>query len=688
MSNYALAVDIGGTFTDVVLRSGSGQTWVDKTLTTPESLDIGFFRAVDSALAKAGIEAAAVTDVVVHATTVVTNAVIERKGPLIALLVTEGFRDILTIKDEHRYEMFDPQIEFPEQLVTREMTFGVQERVLASGEVLTPLDATKAAAIVDVLKAKGVVSVAISFLNSYLNPANERVMREVVQARAPGMYVSISSDVAPQIREYPRTSTVVMNAYTTPITGPYLDALRDGLKQRGFTNDPLIMLSNGGVIGIDIAKKFPVRMVESGPAAGALAAAYYAEVLGLDRLLSFDMGGTTAKACIIEDRHPLISGNFEVDRIYRFKTGSGLPILIPSVDMIEIGAGGGSIASVSNLGLLKVGPQSAGSAPGPVAYGRGGQNATVTDADLVLGYLSADNFLGGDMKLDLAGAEKQLAQLGNSLGTSVRDVAAGIYRVVGESMTAAARAHAVDRGIDYRGVPLFAFGGAGPVHACYVAELLDSPMVIYPPLASVLSAFGTLVTPPRLDLSQGALSRLSALKWDDVDRIVAKLVADASSGLASAGCKQSDIKFQFGADLRYFGQQNEVTAWFDSDPRNKHDAASVRAVFEDVYEKLYSLRLSEVDVEIVSWRLVATGPVASRDSKVALQSAPAKPHGKRNARFGASDIETPVYARKDLAKGQTVDGPAIIEERETTIIILPGWRARVDATGCIMASKE
>jgi len=688
MSNYALAVDIGGTFTDVVLRSGSGQTWVDKTLTTPESLDIGFFRAVDSALAKAEIAATAVTDVVVHATTVVTNAVIERKGPLIALLVTDGFRDILTIKDEHRYEMFDPQIEFPEQLVAREMTFGVPERVLASGEVLTPLDTTKAAAIVDALKAKGVVSVAVSFLNSYLNPANERAMREVVQARAPGMYVSISSDVAPQIREYPRTSTVVMNAYTTPITGPYLDALRDGLRKRGFANDPLIMLSNGGVIGIDIAKKFPVRMVESGPAAGALAAAYYAEVLGLDRLLSFDMGGTTAKACIIEDRHPLISGNFEVDRIYRFKTGSGLPILIPSVDMIEIGAGGGSIASVSNLGLLKVGPQSAGSTPGPVAYGRGGQNATVTDADLVLGYLSADNFLGGDMKLDLAGAEKQLAKLGKSLGTSVRDVAAGVYRVVGESMTAAARAHAVDRGIDYRGVPLFAFGGAGPVHACYVAELLDSPMVIYPPLASVLSAFGTLVTPPRLDLSQGALSRLSALRWDDVDRIVARLVADSSSGLASAGCKPSDIKFQFGADLRYFGQQNEVTAWFETDPRQKHDAAQVRAIFEDAYEKLYSLRLPEVDVEIVSWRLVATGPVVSRDSKVALQSVPAKPRGKRSARFGANDIETPVYARKDLAKGQTLEGPAIIEERETTIIILPGWRARVDATGCIMASKE
>src|SRR3984957_14229232 len=572
-SNYALAVDIGGAFSDVVLRSASGYTWDDKTLTTPESLDIGFFRAVDSALAKAGIEAAAVTDVVVHATTVVTNAVIERKGPLTALLVTEGFRDILTIKDEHRYEMFDPQIEFPEQLVTREMTFGVPERVLATGEVLTALDTTRAAAVVDDLKAKGVLSVAVSFLNSYLNPANERAMREVVQARAPGMYVSISSDVAPQIREYPRTSTVAMNSYTAPITEPYLEALRAGLRERGFANDTLIMLSNGGVIGIDIASQFPVRMVESGPAAVALAAAYFADVLGLARLLSFDMGGTTAKACIIEDRQPLVVGDFGVDRIYPFKSGSGLPILIPSVDMIEIGAGGGSIASVSDLGLLKVGPQSAGSTPGPVAYGRGGDKPTVTDADLVLGYLSADNFLGGDMKLDRAGAEKQLGKLAELLGTTTLEAAAGIYRVVGESMTAAARAHAVDRGIDYRGLPLFAFGGAGPVHACYVAELLDSPVVIYPPLASVLSAFGTLVTPPRLDLGRGALSRLWALDWQQVDATLSELVREARSGLASAGCKPDDLAFRFGADMRYFGQQNEVTTWFETDPRENHDVA-------------------------------------------------------------------------------------------------------------------
>jgi N-methylhydantoinase A len=688
MSNYALAVDIGGTFTDIVLRSASARTWVDKTLTTPESLDIGFFRAIDAILKKASIEPSAITDVLVHATTVVTNAVIERKGPLTALLVTDGFRDILSIRDEHRYEMFDPQIEFPKSLISREMTFGITERVLATGEVLKPLDVAQAETTVEDLKNKGVVSVAVSFLNAYLNPVNERAMRDIIQKRVSDIYVSISSEVAPQIREYPRTSTVAMNAYTAPITGPYLDALRRGLKQRGFVNDPLIMLSNGGVIGIDVAKRFPVRMVESGPAAGALAAAYYAEVLGLDRLLSFDMGGTTAKACIIEDRQPLVVGNFEVDRIYRFKAGSGLPILIPAVDMIEIGAGGGSVASMSDLGLLKVGPQSAGSVPGPVCYGRGGQNPTVTDADLVLGYLSADHFLGGDMKLDLTAAEKQLSQLAKSLGTSLAETALGIYRVVGESMTAAARAHAADRGIDYRGLPLFAFGGAGPVHACYVAELLESPVVIYPPLASVLSAFGTLVTPPRLDLGRGALSRLSALDWQQVDAILSELVRDARSGLASAGCKPDDLAFRFGADMRYFGQQNEVTTWFETDPRENHDIAWVRKVFESTYENLYSLRLADVDVEVVSWRLVAIGPSAPRHSTPELAATPAKPKTTRKARFHRSDVDTPVYERRELARDQGIKGPAIIEERETTIIILPGWRANVDTTGCIMASKE
>src|ERR1700730_1367372 len=686
MSNYGLAVDIGGTFTDVVVRSAAGLPWVDKTLTTPDNLDTGFFRAIDAILHKVGIEPADVTDVLVHATTIVTNAVIERKGPPTALLVTEGFRDILTIRDEHRYDMFDPQIEFPEPLVSREMTFGIVERVLATGEVLTPLDVAQAAAVLEELECKGVVSVAVSFLNAYLNPTNECTMRDLLRKRAPDMYVSISSEVAPQIRDDPRTSTVAMNAYTAPITGPYLDGLRRGLKQRGFVNDPLIMLSNGGVIGIDVARRFPVRMVESGPAAGALAAAYYAELLGLDRLLSFDMGGTTAKACIIEDRQPLVVGTFEVDRMYRFKAGSGLPILVPSVDIIEIGAGGGSIASVSDLGLLKVGPQSAGSLPGPVCYGRGGQKPTVTDADLVLGYLSADNFLGGEMKLDLEQAKEQLSPLAQALGTSLMEAAWGIYRVIGESMTAAARAHAIDRGIDYRGLPLFAFGGAGPVHACYVAELLESPVVIYPPPASVLSAFCTLVTPPRLDLGRGALSRLSALDWQQVDVILSDLVRDGRDGLASAGCRPDELVFRLGAEMRYFGQQNEV--WFDADPRAKHDTAWLRGQFEGAYEKLYTLRLPDVDVEVVSWRLIAIGPSLPRHSTPALAERPRGRKATRKAHFNGAEIETPVYDRGHLARAQRIVGPAIIEERETTIIILPGWHATADDSGCIMARRE
>lgn len=686
-SQYALAVDIGGTFTDVVLRALDGRTWVDKTLTTHHDLLDGFFRAVALVLAKAEVTPPEIDDVIVHATTIVTNAIIERKGPKTALLVTEGFRDVLSIRDEHRYDMFDAQIEFPEPLVPRELTFGVTERTLADGSIAIEVDRQAAVSLAEMLKREGVVSVAVSFLNSFRNPRNEQIVRDLLVEHAPKLYVSLSSDVAPQIREYPRTSTAVLNAYTRPITQPYLRALRERLREQGFVNDPLIMLSNGGVIGADVAGRFPVRMIESGPAAGALAASYYAEALGLDRLLSFDMGGTTAKACIIENRQPLVTGTFEVDRMYRFKAGSGLPVLIPSIDMIEIGAGGGSIAAVGDLGLLKVGPKSAGSEPGPVCYGRGGSAPTVTDADLVLGFLDADHFLGGDMPLDRAAAERQIALLADKLGTGVGETAAGIYRVVGESMASAARAHATDRGIDYRGVPLLAFGGAGPVHACYVAELLESPTVIYPPLASVLSAFGTLVTPARLDLVRGALGRLSAVDWGEAGAILEQMVEEGRRALAEAGCAAETLSFVFGGDLRYFGQQNEVTIAFPDDPRRDRDVRALRQCFETAYEAQYGLRLGEVDVEIVSWRLTAFGPVVARHGRAELPAKPAVPKTKRRARFGKIDEPVDVYDRSALMLGQEVAGPVIIEERETTIIILPGWRARVDASGCITATR-
>ncbi|HXQ12052.1 MAG TPA: hydantoinase/oxoprolinase family protein [Caulobacteraceae bacterium] len=688
MLSYSLAVDIGGTFTDAVLRGSDGSLIVDKTLTTHHDLLEGFFRAVDLTLAKAGVDAAAIDGVVVHATTVVTNALIERKGPPTALITTKGFRDVLPIRNEHRYEMYDPQIEFAAPLIPRELTFEVDERILADGEVLRPVDVAEVEALVAQLRGAGVASVAICLINAFRNGANERAIAEVLRTAAPELYLSLSSSVAPQIREYPRASTTAINAYTTPITEPYLRGLAAGLQRANVANRPLIMLSSGGVIGAEVAGRNPVRMIESGPAAGALAAAYFAERLGLDRLLSFDMGGTTAKACLIEGRKPLVTGALEVDRKYRFCEGSGMPLTIPSIDMIEIGAGGGSIAYVDDLGLLKVGPESTGSEPGPACYGRGGARPTVTDADLVLGLLDADNFLGGDMPLDKAAAEAAIDGLAEGLRVSQAQAAAGVYRVVAEAMAAAARAHATDRGIDHRGLPLLAFGGAGPVHACAVGELLQSAAVIFPPQASVLSAFGALVTPVRLDLVRSALGRLDALNWDEVDRLLDEMTDEAHAALADAGAAPAEVRLRVGADLRYVGQQNEVQVTFDDDPRLAHDAGAIHRSFESAYFAQYDVNPSHVPIEIVSWRLTAQGPEDSADSA----RTPSEAHGAplREAAIPLWPVAGPVkvYARASLGRGQALTGPALIEERETTVVLSAGWDAVVDDTGCIIARRR
>jgi N-methylhydantoinase A len=634
------------------------------------------------------VGAQAIDGVVVHATTVVTNALIERKGPPTALIVTQGFRDVLSIRNEHRYEMYDPQIEFAPPLIPRELTFEVDERVLADGEVLRAADEAGIAALAPKLKAAGVTSVAVCLLNAFRNGANERRVAAVLRAAAPELYISLSSTVAPQIREYPRASTTAINAYTTPITEPYLRGLALGLKQAKVANNPLIMLSSGGVIGAEVAGRNPVRMIESGPAAGALAAAYFAERLGLDRLLSFDMGGTTAKACLIEGRKPLVTGLLEVDRKYRFCEGSGMPLTIPSIDMIEIGAGGGSIAYVDTLGLLKVGPESAGSEPGPACYGRGGAAPTVTDADLVLGLLDAANFLGGDMPLDKPAATRALDGLAGDLHVSRDAAAAGIYRVVAEAMAAAARAHATDRGVDHRGLPLLAFGGAGPVHACAVGELLQSAAVIFPPQASVLSAFGALVTPVRLDLVRSALARLDALDWDQVQRLAGEMTAEARAALAEAGSPPEGARLKIGADLRYAGQQNEVGVTFEGDPIAARDGEAIRRTFESAYFAQYGVNPSHVPIEVVSWRLTAQGP----EDRAGGARAPGAGEGRP-----VREVRTPlwpdagpakVYARTSLGRGQALSGPALIEERETTIVLPPGWDAVVDETGCVTARRR
>ncbi len=688
MSQYALAIDIGGTFTDVVLIAGDGRAWTDKTLTTHHDLLEGFFRAADAVAERAQIALSDIDDVVAHATTVVTNALIERKGPPTALLTTRGFGDVLYLRNEHRYDMFDPQIEYPDPLISRDLTWEHDERTFADGSTTGTPSEADIESIAEAMKARGVASLAVCLLNSYRNPTNEKQVAAVFARVAPEIEVSLSSDVAPQMREYLRTSTTALNAYTLPITKPYLAALTRKLNELKVHQEPLIMLSNGGVVGAKVAGSNPVRMIESGPAAGALVAGYYARRHGHDILMSFDMGGTTAKACLIQGGQPLVVGEFEVDRRYRFKPGSGMPITVPSIDMIEIGAGGGSIARVNELGLLKVGPDSAGSAPGPACYGRGGEQACVTDADVVLGILDPNNFLGGDMVLDEGAAFRAVESLAKVLEVPVHEAAFGIFSVVAESMAAAARAHATDRGVNYRGTPLLAFGGAGPVHACFVAERLDSSQVIYPPMASVLSAFGTLVTPVRLDLARSATITLEGFTPEIVAPVIGEMLAEGEHALIDAGIAREQIQYSFSADMRYLGQQNEVDVELPGNPCDGIDKAELRRRFEVAYQTLYGVQLDDMGVEIVSWRITARGADKEREAVIALPRDPGEPKATRSVFFDKAFLDVPVYARTSLAAGQTVDGPVIVEERETTAFILPGWCLQVHADGSLIATRD
>jgi N-methylhydantoinase A len=687
MTHHALAVDIGGTFTDIVLVSSDGSSFVDKTLTTHRDLLEGFFRGVDMVLDRAGIAPGDVDDVIVHATTVVTNSLIERKGPPTALILTEGFRDILYIRNEHRYDMYDPQIEFPEPLITRDLTFTLAERTYADGEVGTSVDEAQVRTMAADLKARGVQSVAVCLLNSYKNAENEQAVGRILAEEMPDLFISLSSDIAPQMREYLRASTTAINAFTEPMTRPYLNALTKELADRGFSQQPLIMLSSGGVVGAPTAGRNPVRMIESGPAAGALVASFFARRFDIPNLISFDMGGTTAKACLILDYEPLVSGEFEVDRRYRFKPGSGMPITVPSIDMIEIGAGGGSIARVDTLGLLKTGPDSAGSDPGPVCYGRGGTQPCITDADVVLGILDPDNFLGGDMTLDAEAARAALGVLGDKLGVSAEKTALGVFEVVCEQMAAAARAHATDRGVDYRGLPMLAFGGAGPVHACKVAELVDASMVIYPPLASVLSAFGTLVTPAKIDLVRSELVRLEDIDWSSLGATLDSMIEEGKSALIEAGLNIAEASFGFAADMRYVGQQSEISVPFKDDPRKIGDPAKLRATFEADYEKVYGLRLADMPVEVVSWRVVAQGKPPAREARVRFAAEAGAPKRTRPVHLADTPVDVPVYDRDAIAVGQRIDGPVIVEERETTVFVLPGWHVDLHENGSLIATK-
>ena len=689
MTDWRLAVDIGGTFTDfVLLDATSGTVAVDKVLTTPANPLDGVRQGVTQLLRATGVRPADITAPIVHATTLITNALIEGKAGRAALVTTAGFGDTLLIRDEHRYDMYDLQIEFPAPPIPRELTFEIAERVASDGTVLTDPTDADLAALTAAIVAADVEAVGVCLLNSYVNGANERRIAEHLRAEL-AVPVCISSEVSPQIREYPRMVTTACNAATMPVIGPYLDELQKWLSSEGFGGAVLMMLSNGGVVSADDAARTPIRLVESGPAAGALAGSWFAKRLGEDRLLCFDMGGTTAKACLVEHGEPGLTNTFEVARVYRFKKGSGFPVSVPSVDLVEIGAGGGSLSHTDQFGLLKVGPESAGAEPGPASYGRGGTEPAVTDADVVLGLLNPDAFLGGDMPLDAAAAHSAVGRVGRGLGLDDVQTAAGIHEIVNQNMAAAARMHAVEQGIDLRGVSLLAFGGAGPVHACGVAELLDSDRVIFPVNASVLSAFGTLVSPVRIDLARSMPRRLDTVDPAERDALLDELRAEGRRVLAAAGASGDAVRFRYGLDARYSGQGNEVTVWVGEGDAWPADDDAVTAAFEDAYRQIFGMTIPDVSVELVTWRLAVTADTAAVEPQLVAAGTGTEPHGRRPVVFGRdrAAVDTPVYHRAALAAGTRFAGPAIIEERETTAVVRPGWAVEVAADGSVIATR-
>ncbi len=681
---FRIGVDIGGTFTDLLLiDDGSGKAVVGKVLTTPDDPSRGVEEVLLRTLERAGLDASRIQHLV-HGTTLVTNTIIERKGARTALMATAGFRDSIEIGREHRYELYDLFLELPQPLIPRHLRFDIPERTAAGGEILQVVDERLVEALAGELEERGIEAVAVSYLHSFANPANEEATRRAVNRAAPGLRVSISSEVAPEIREYERTSTTIANVYVQPLAEQYLQDLEDRLAQLGFGGSFFVMLSSGGIATVDTATRFPIRLLESGPAAGALAAASLGTEAGLDDLLSFDMGGTTAKLCVIADRRPEVTYDFEVDRRYRFRKGSGLPVKTPVIEMIEIGAGGGSIARINPLGLLKIGPDSAGSLPGPVCYGLGGAEPTVTDADLTLGYLDPDYFLGGRMTLDAEAAHRSIeTRIAGPLGLSVPEAAWGIHQLVNENMANAARVHVVERGKNPRSLPVVAFGGAGPVHGYRVAELTGCPGLILPPSAGVASALGFLVAPLAFDFVQSHYTRLDDLDWDHLNGMFSALEHQGTELLAGSGADPDEITHTRSVDIRYIGQGHEVRVPVPAGELDQTHAEGLIHRFDEVYRGLYGRSGPDVGLEALTWRVVSAGPRPRFHRGAPDGHSPDRDalKGRRPAYFPEYGAyrDTPVYDRYQFRHGDRIEGPAIIEERESTAVIGPGGDIMVDS---------
>ena len=685
-----LGVDIGGTFTDVALEVG-GRRYSAKILTTPESPERAVLEALHVVLREAALTPADLS-IIIHGTTLATNAIIERKGAKTALLTTEGFRDTIEIRHENRFEQYDVNIDLPPPLVPRRLRVPVRERIDARGRVLVPLDQAATVALADRLAAERIESVAIGFLHSFTNPAHEHRAGEILAERLPGVAITLSSDVSPEMREYERFSTACANAYVQPLIGRYLADLETMLRREGFVCPLFLMLSGGGLTAIETAIRFPVRLVESGPAGGAIFAAEIARKCKLDKVLSYDMGGTTAKICLIDELKPQTSRAFEVGRIYRFKKGSGLPLRIPVIEMVEIGAGGGSIARVDRLKRITVGPDSSGADPGPACYGRGGAAPTVTDADLILGRIDPAGFSGGRMALDRVAAEEALRrEVAEPLDLAVELAALGVSEIVDENMANAARVHAIESGKDARGRTLVAFGGAAPLHAARMAEKLGLDRVLVPSYAGVGSAVGFLRAPIAYEIVRSALQRLDQFDPQAATALYAGMRAEAEPIVRRGGGDQPLTETR-SAFMRYRGQGHEIAVPLPTRPYRDEDAALLHTAFEDAYRRLYSRVIPGVEVEVLSWVMLLSAPRPAESETVA---PPPEPHTPEPARLRpvldpetGEFIEVAIHGRKDLRPGALIPGPAIIVEDETSTVVSRLFDARINAFGYIELTRR
>jgi len=679
-----LGVDIGGTFTDVVLESG-GQSFSAKVLTTYAAPENAIVDGMAQVCAKAGIAPCDIGQII-HGTTLATNALIERRGAKTALITTQGFRDVIEMRTESRFEQYDLNLKLPEPLLSRQARFTVLERVDASGAVLIPLVRAEVEALTDQIAQGGYTSVAVGLIHSYLNDTHERMVRDVLAQHLPGVMVSISAEVSPQMREYERFNTVVANAYIKPLMKSYLDRLRGRLVDEGVGCPVFLMHSGGGIISIEKAADFPVRLVESGPAGGAVFAAHIAARYGLDKVLSFDMGGTTAKICLIKNQTPKTARVFEVARTYRFKKGSGMPISIPVIDMVEIGAGGGSLAHVDAMGQIRVGPESAGSEPGPACYGRGGDRPAVTDADLVLGKLDAESFAGGTIKLDYGAAVYALTDhIGDDLDMHHSEAAFGLAEVVDENMANAARVHAVENGEDLADYTMIAFGGAAPLHAGRLCEKLGVQRLLVPLGAGVGSAIGFLRAPFSFEANRSVYMRLSDFDPAKIIALLAELKAEAV-GFVRACDAGAVILPEYKVYMRYTGQGWEIPIVLAEGQAMAPDAATFEALFEAEYAKLFGRVVTGLDIEITVWSVNATTPPAAVTKVAKVQAGVAARTQSSRQMFDsaiAAFVAAQVVARGDLVPGATVAGPAILTEDETTIIIPSSRHALCQPDGCI-----